>query len=212
MKFIRPQRATVAFSLIEIMVAVSLLVVIMIGLLAMFYQTQRAFRLASTQVDVIETGRATMQMLTSELKQMVPSPEPFIPGLHTATVYPMLPLWRPDPVEPMEAYLKELFFVTRENDQWVAYGYFVDPVTPFGGAGSLYQFSTNIPIAISNAVELAFKEFKIAKTDTQPRVADRVIHFNLYAYDRYGFPFLGNGPGTNKGELDFRTNLMPAYV
>ena len=201
------------FSLIEILVAVALLAVIMLGLLAMFHQTQRAFRLGSTQVDVAEAGRATMQVLSGELKQMVPSPEAPIPGLYTDNTYnTMLPLWRPDPTEPLEAYLKELFFVTRENDQWVARGYFVEAVTPLGGAGTLYQFSTNISTSVSNAFDRAFRQFKIAKGETQPRVTDRVVHLNLYAYDAYGFPWLGNGPGTNQNELDFRTNQLPAFV
>src|SRR5688572_27206089 len=122
----------------------------MLGLLAMFHQTQRAFRLGSTQVDVAEAGRATMQVLAGELKQMVPSPEASIPGLSTANTYGngvIVPFWRPAPTEPLEASLKELFFVTRENDQWVARGYFVEALTPLGGAGTLYQFSTRISVS-----------------------------------------------------------------
>src|SRR5262249_44712767 len=52
------------FSLLEMMVAVTLLLVIIAALLTMFYQTQRAFRLSATQVDVLEAGRAAMELLT----------------------------------------------------------------------------------------------------------------------------------------------------
>src|SRR5947207_12610645 len=52
------------FSLIEIMVTVSLLTFIILGLLLMFNQTQRAFRTGMTQTDVLEAGRATMDMLS----------------------------------------------------------------------------------------------------------------------------------------------------
>jgi hypothetical protein len=65
-----------AFSLIEIMVTVGLLTVIILGLLLMFNQTQRAFRAGMTQTDVLEAGRATMDMLARELEQMTPSQYP----------------------------------------------------------------------------------------------------------------------------------------
>jgi len=56
-RLLRNQRG---FSLIEMMVAVSLMLVIVIGLFAMFSQAQRALKMATTQVDVMEPGRATM--------------------------------------------------------------------------------------------------------------------------------------------------------
>ena len=62
-----------AFSLIEIMVAVSLLAVIIVGLLAMFYQVQRAFRAGTAQSDIMEGGRATMSLIVRDLQDMAPS-------------------------------------------------------------------------------------------------------------------------------------------
>src|SRR5688572_31806835 len=64
------RRSEQAFSLIEIMVAVTLLSVITLGLLAMFYQTQRAFRVGTSQVDVLENGRAALQLICRDLQQM----------------------------------------------------------------------------------------------------------------------------------------------
>ena len=61
------------FSLVEILVVVGLLSIIILGLVAMFSQTQRAFRLGLTQVDVLESGRAVTDMMTRELSQMTPS-------------------------------------------------------------------------------------------------------------------------------------------
>src|SRR5688572_7407791 len=66
----RGRRFKQAFSLIEILVAVTLLSVITIGLLAMFYQTQKAFRIGTSQVDVLESGRAAMQLICRDLQQM----------------------------------------------------------------------------------------------------------------------------------------------
>ena len=50
-----------AFSLIEVMVAVSLLSFIIVGLLAMFFQVQRAFRAGTAQADIMEGRRLRAQ-------------------------------------------------------------------------------------------------------------------------------------------------------
>ncbi len=52
-----------AFSLIEIMVAVGLMTIIVLGLLAMFDQTTRAFKVGMGQTDVLESGRATLHFV-----------------------------------------------------------------------------------------------------------------------------------------------------
>src|SRR5258706_1220113 len=67
------QVAPSAFSLIEILVTVTLLTVIILGLLAMFNQTQRAFRQGTTQTDVLESGRSAMDLIRRELEQMTPA-------------------------------------------------------------------------------------------------------------------------------------------
>ena len=59
-----------AFSLIELLVVMTLLSFIIIGLLAVFDQTQRAFKTGMSQVDVLESGRATMDLITREVEQM----------------------------------------------------------------------------------------------------------------------------------------------
>src|SRR3954466_10274045 len=67
-----------AFSLVEVMVAVGLLAFIIVGLLAMFYQTQRAFRSSATQTDVLEAGRATMQFIRQDLQDMHMAGHPLV--------------------------------------------------------------------------------------------------------------------------------------
>src|SRR6266404_4176321 len=62
-----------AFTLIELMVAVGLMSFIVLGLLAMFNQTQRAFRASMTQTDVLESGRIATDMMVRELGQMAAS-------------------------------------------------------------------------------------------------------------------------------------------
>ena len=59
------------------MVTVGLLSFIVLGLVAMFGQTQRAFRSSLTQVDVLEGGRAVTDMVARELAEITPSYLPF---------------------------------------------------------------------------------------------------------------------------------------
>src|SRR5438552_855059 len=65
-----PSRALSAFSLIEILITVGLLSFIILGLLLMFNQVQRAFRSSTTQADILEAGRAVADMLARELEEM----------------------------------------------------------------------------------------------------------------------------------------------
>src|SRR5262245_60876643 len=67
------RRRSGGFSLIEILVTVALLAFIILGLLGMFIQTQKAFRGSMKQTDVLGSGRAVMDMITRELAQMTPS-------------------------------------------------------------------------------------------------------------------------------------------
>jgi hypothetical protein len=211
---------TRAFSLVEILVAVSLLAVIMVGLLAMFYQTQRAFKLGTTQVDVIETGRATMQILVDELKQVVPTPYSNAPSLYTLTRLQPLAQPRAFGDEPHTNFLREIFFFTRENDQWRATGYFIDPTNPLGGAGVLHRYSTNLPNSIASGKRLfdLFNAFLNADRTTAPRLAERVIHLNLNAYNTNGVRVWTNNKDANlqEGQVAFwtldDTNALPAYL
>ena len=61
------------FSLIEVLVVVSLLSLIVLALMAVFSSTQRAFRSAVTQTDVLEGSRETMDLITTDLRGLTPS-------------------------------------------------------------------------------------------------------------------------------------------
>src|SRR5690349_9405531 len=56
-------RSRQGFSLIEILVVVALLSVIILGLIAMFHQTQKALLSTTTQVDLLESGRAAADLV-----------------------------------------------------------------------------------------------------------------------------------------------------
>ncbi len=59
-----------ALTLLEMMVAVTLLALIMIGLLAMFQQVQKALQVANAQTDVFENARGAIQLITRDLTEM----------------------------------------------------------------------------------------------------------------------------------------------
>ncbi len=62
-----------AFSLVEVLVVMTLLSLIVLALMAVFNSAQTAFRASVTQTDVLGGGRATMDMMTADLRQMAPS-------------------------------------------------------------------------------------------------------------------------------------------
>ena len=55
------------------MVTVALLSVIILGLVAMFNQTRRAFMSSLAQVDVLESGRAAADIISRDLEQLAPA-------------------------------------------------------------------------------------------------------------------------------------------
>ena len=63
-------RRTSAFSLIEIMVTVTLLSMIVIGLLAVFSHLQRALRAVNNQTDVLEGARAVVSLVSRDMVQL----------------------------------------------------------------------------------------------------------------------------------------------
>src|SRR5438046_7663581 len=59
-----------AFTVVELLVAVSVLSLIVLVLYGLFDQVQRALRGNVAQVDVLEGGRSAMQLMAGELEQM----------------------------------------------------------------------------------------------------------------------------------------------
>ena len=73
---LRPGRARsggTGFSLVEILLVTVLLSLIMLALMSVFNSTQAAFRASITQTDVLEGSRATMDLMTSDFRQMTAS-------------------------------------------------------------------------------------------------------------------------------------------
>jgi type II secretory pathway pseudopilin PulG len=155
-----------AFSLVEILVTVALLAFIILGLLGMFIQTQKAFRGSMKQTDVLGSGRAVMDMIARELAQMTPSqmratinfsadippgPNQIPPsaapinsppyaevGTVAGKTYPPIKQTLPGAIPPVARtnVIQRIFFLTLVNQDWIGTGYEVVADYPGGQANS----------------------------------------------------------------------------
>jgi len=223
-----------AFSLIEILVVVALLSVIIIGLMLMFSQVQKAFRTGMTQTDVLEAGRVAGDMLDRELEQITPAYQsgtnfyaqvPYAAGTYDT------PFVQPLPGSTLDRMnlIHDLFFVAKRNQDWVAIGYFVRmnyqtnsllSLSPLG-VGTLYRFETNATPLSGRHVTNLFNEFNLARFDERlaTKVVDGVVHFKVRAFDTNGIRidrlWVANRPGVtnlNASYLNYTANQLGGEV
>ncbi len=210
-------------TLIEIMVTVSLLVVIILGLTAMFNQTRKAFTVGLSNVDYQDAGRAAMDLITRDLQQMAPSDFSFY-TTNVANVryftnalnfytFPTLGAtgrtWPLNNGDSNTFSLMSLYFLTKYNQQWNAIGYRLTESDAALGVGTLYRFSTNSPPMASlapssagtsfNVTSQVYRFLNLGDPPPQPaswsRVIDGVMDFRIRVYDHNGLliPTLTNG-------------------
>jgi prepilin-type N-terminal cleavage/methylation domain-containing protein len=144
------------FSLIELLVAMALLSFIVIGLVSMFGQTQRAFVQSLTDVDLLENGRAVMDLMVRDLAEAAPAdvsgaanfyveiPQPGEP-IYTQPLLQGLPGTVIPPQERVN-YLQPFFFLSHPNQMWfdrawAGIGYYVVPDVSGVGIGTLYRYA-----------------------------------------------------------------------
>ena len=176
--------ARLAFSLIEVLIAVTLMSVIVLGLLAMFSETQRAFRTGITQVDIMESGRSAMEMIAREMEQVTPTRQSssanfFAQGNGYAMVQ-SLPgtapgnQWRTNVAQ-------DVFFTTRNNQLWFGVSYKV--IYDNSSVGTLCRYVVGAE-AIDSAAVSSLDNF--AFQGRSNRITDGVVHFRVLAYDNHG--------------------------
>ena len=208
----RPRRPS-AFTVLEMLVSVAILVVIIFSLYQMFNQTQRAFRGGVTQVDVMEAGRAAVDLIANEVQQMAAAHQPdsenflqFINGVIATPIRQVLP-----DGTVMVNELQEFYFLSRPNQRiWQAQGFFIQsntpPTPPCGfGYGTLYRIRSNdiaiTPFAITNFVNAASP----TNTNAVFRICDGVIHFKLH-------PLRADGTEIPPANLPLRGDDIPSYL
>jgi len=190
------------FSLIEVMVAVALMSLIVIALMAVFSSTQAAFRASVTQTDVLEGGRAAMELITQDLRQMTPSGGRsnvvgvFVKDAVNFSVLAnnnnYLPLVQGLPGSSVQRtnLLNYFFVLSRQNTKWIGVGYVVDntnssPLYP------LYRYYRDDLSVRSNPL-LLFSNFTgiIASgqwtNSSMSHLIDGVVHLTVRANDTNG--------------------------
>ncbi len=216
-----------AFSLIEMMITVALLGVIIVGLVGMFVETQRAFRGGMAQSDVLEAGRATTDLMTRELEETSAAnlAGPF--NFYAINAPAAVQAISVDPAAPSRTNaLGEVFFLTQKNLSWTGNGFIVAPVA--NGVGTLYSYqtaATNNPAGLANdfislAQNVVSQGLPAANTaGLLHRVADGIIHLRVLAYSMNGYLISQSTNGivvtadpTVAGGYSFTANALPAYV
>ncbi len=195
-----------SFTIVELLVAISILTLIVLVLYGLFDQVQRALRSNVAQVDVHEGGRAGMEMMSREMEQMqagnLLTNVNLFTGFTTATPFRQALL---NAGENRVNDLEEVFFQSLANKYWVGTGYRVLAMNTNGiatnfantGVGTLcrYRLSNHVanvrsPSLYSRVTPTNFANFQ--------RVIDGVIHFRARAYDHNGILITNN----------FNTNIL----
>jgi prepilin-type N-terminal cleavage/methylation domain-containing protein len=179
------------FTVLELLVSVSILAVIVFALYQMFHTTQKAMRANVTQVDVMESGRAAMDMIGRELGEL--SACNLFRGTNFyAGLIPVAPLVQLDldGKGPLRTnVLEEFLFLSPQTNKWVATGYRI--IGAESGVGTLYRFSvaTNVHLLNSSNLTAPFWTLELTNRATGRvstnfhRVADGIVHLKLTAYD-----------------------------
>ena len=200
-------------TVLEMLVSVTLLVFIVVGLTAMFIQTQRAFKSGVKQTAMTDAGHTIIDMVGADLSQASDAQNTNIYNLYWAWAAANTSSQFQDNVfnKYRTNQLQEIFALVYTNTQWVAVGYAVSNYA--SGAGTLYRFLTNTPAPLTtNAFLTIFNHFQSAVPGVATfdpayfhPVAGGVVHLKIRAFDQFG-----NESAFSQGE-DFATNGSFSY-
>lgn len=215
-----------AFSLIEILVTVAILSIIILGLVAMFNQTRRAFTSSMTQVDVLEAGRTAADMISRELEQLTPANAAGVFNFYVSTPPTNIALLQPltDPTDFKTNILQQVYFVIRSNMQCSVVGYRLTNYAD--GIGTLYRFGMSGIYATNNF--MVSNQWNTFLTIPGPssnfsRIIDGVVDFRIRLYGTNGvlLPGITNANGTilvatniygDYPLAEFSNDAVPAFV
>jgi prepilin-type N-terminal cleavage/methylation domain-containing protein len=191
-----------AFTLVEVMVVVVLLSLIVLALMAVFNTTQTAFRASVTQADVLESGRATMDLLAEDLRAMSPSLGQSNNFTGALNFYAAMTGYASPPSPLVQALvggsqqrtnvLQDIFILSRGNVNgvatWYGVGYAVATNAPSGALYSLYRFATNHSAAAVDPAFIFTNDFRNFLTNITggSHLMDGVVALTVRAYDVNG--------------------------
>jgi len=187
------------------MLVVALLSLIVIALMGVFSSTQRAFRASITQTDVLEGGRAAMDLMTGDMREMRVSAgySNSVPGA-PVNFFIAVPSGYSPLVQSLVAssatrtnILEKVFILSRENLTWTGTGYVVD-TNSTSAINPLYRFTISTNVAVNPAV--LFNIFNTNSIINMSRLVDGVVHLRVRAYDTNGMWM--NSAYTNASNFD----------
>jgi type II secretory pathway pseudopilin PulG len=204
----RAPRNCRALTILEMLVSTAMLSFIVLGLTAMFIQTQKAFKTGIKQTTVTDAGRTIIDMIASDLSQMS---DPHFTNVYFPTnglgspptlrwsFVPAYELVQTNqngyPLRTNE--LEDIFATVQTNNLWLGIGYTVSNwfTTSGGGAfpgiGTLYRYvgSNTAPLFPTNQLYTNYINEIGSNTFTNAwfhRVADGVVHLKIYAFEADG--------------------------
>jgi len=211
------------FTLVEVLVVMVLLSLIVLALMAVFSATQSAFRSSVTQSSIMESGRATMDLMTADLRAMAPSlGQSNSVTIGAANFYANTNINEKPLIQPMVGgsssrtnVLENFFILSRGNQNgvatWYGVGYAVATNAPDGSLYSLYRFASSHPAAAVDPAFL-FNEFRtnfLLAITNGSHLMDGVASLTVRAYDVNGgqmtnnIIFTGGQNVTNKNVFYF---------
>jgi hypothetical protein len=212
-----------ALTIIEMLVSTTLLTFMVIGLTAMFMETQKAFKAGVKQSTTSDAGHTIIDIIGTDLSQMSDAQTPGITNLFWSG------FTNDDTFQYQDAsthpyrtnQLQEIFALVHTNTQWLGIGYAVSNASP--GVGTLYRYlvTTNAPL-LDNSLFTPFLSNAVFATNFGlhfDRVADGVIHLRIHVFDQYGNEYeQGQEYASNNSFYRFSypapgyTNVLPGGI
>lgn len=188
------------FTVIELMLAISIMGVIVYALYSMFNQTQKALRNTETQSGVSDKARAIMEILVREIEQAQPTylavTEPDGDYHQITNFYSSLEFFQRIQTDNREGsgvrrrtnVLESFYFTTTETNWWNVVGYKVNHATNVVGELKRYAWTNNFRYHPDLFMKAAggFLETPVTNEQFFHHIADGVIHFKMTPYDVNG--------------------------
>lgn len=197
-----------AFSLVEVLLVMTLLSLIVLALVAVFNTTQKAFRASITQTDVLEGSRAAVDLIASDLRGLTPSGGVSNGPVNFSVIAndsEPLPQNLPGTGTQRTNLLHTFFVLGRVNTQWTGVGYVVD-ATNNSTLYPLYRFyaETNVTFSPLTLYNLFKDEVNYSQWTNMSHVIDGVVQLTVRAYD-------SNGRWINNDVLPYTNTLNTQF-
>jgi Tfp pilus assembly protein PilV len=189
-------KTTSGLSLLEMLVATTLLVIIVLGLTAMFLQTQKAFKSGTTQTDVMESGRTVIDMMSRDFAQMSDAQDStitnFFYGSYTSSL-----LQTDTQGNSRQNVLSDVFTLQHINNTWYGVGYTISNVigtkaSPLVGTLCRYVYQTNDTPRDNPCYFFTTNVQNFLFGPSYYRVIDGVINLSVRAFDANGLEIVNS--------------------